>query len=275
MTPRSIRRAQERKAAKAARRAANQAALPGCPEPLAAEPRALASGRLTAATSEARLAANRANALLSTGPVSEAGKSVSCLNAVKTGLTGRTVLLHSDDAEAYRRHVAAYQNEYRPVALRECELVQSLADTQWRLNRIPALEMAIYAQGHIEFAADFEEHPAGLRPAMIELQTHTKYEKQLRNLHIQEARLVRRYQKEMAELRGLQDERLASNLELPAAEDIHQSGQPSRPAAHAAQAAFDATPASRDLQAQSDLSPFTGAMTANQLTIECPNTAWR
>ncbi len=209
MTPRSIRRAQERKAAKAARRAANESVLPCCPEPLAAEPRALASGRLIAATSEARLTANRANALLSTGPVSEAGKSVSCLNAVKTGLTGRTVLLHSDDAEAYRRHVAAYENEYRPVALRECELVQSLADTQWRLNRIPALEMAIYAQGHIEFAADFEEHPAGLRPAMIELQTHTKYEKQLRNLHIQEARLVRRYQKEMTELREIQKARQA------------------------------------------------------------------
>ncbi|MBV8071686.1 MAG: hypothetical protein JO270_17380 [Acidobacteriaceae bacterium] len=160
--------------------------------------------------SEARIAANRANCLLSTGPTSDIGKAASCLNAVKTALTGRTVLLRSDDAEAYRLHIAAYENEYRPVGLRECELLQSLADTQWRLNRIPGLEMAIYAQGQIEFEAMFEEHPPALRNSMIELQTHITYEKQLRNLQIQESRLLRRYQKEMAELRQLQKERQSS-----------------------------------------------------------------
>jgi len=131
------------------------------------------------------------------------------LNAIKTGLTGRTVLLPADDAEAYRRHIASYENEYKPAGLRECELVQSLADTQWRLNRIPALEMAIYAQGRVEFEGDFEEHCVHLRAGMIELQTHFKYEKQLKNLQIREARLLRRYQKEMAELRQLQRDRLA------------------------------------------------------------------
>jgi len=42
--------------------------------------------------SEARLAANQANAQLSTGPTSVTGKAASSLNALKTGLTGRTVL---------------------------------------------------------------------------------------------------------------------------------------------------------------------------------------
>src|ERR1700760_3772005 len=94
---------------------------------------------------EAKLAANRANAQLSSGPRSAAGKAVSSMNAkdeaaplsapkiqgIVTGLTGRTVLLPSDDAEAYRNHLAAYENEFKPVGLRECELVQSLADIQW------------------------------------------------------------------------------------------------------------------------------------------------
>lgn len=48
-----------------------------------------------------RLAANRANARLSTGPTSPAGKTKSSLNAVKTGLTGRTVLLPAENAAAY------------------------------------------------------------------------------------------------------------------------------------------------------------------------------
>jgi hypothetical protein len=130
------------------------------------------------------------------------------LNAVKTGLTGVTVLLSTDDAAEYQRHIAAYEKEFQPVGLEESELVQSLADISWRLRRIPALEMAIYAQGRIEFADQFEDQadPA-VRRSLIELHTHLVYEKQLRNLQLQEARLVRRREKETAELRRLQAER--------------------------------------------------------------------
>jgi hypothetical protein len=63
-------------------------------------------------SSEAQLAANRQNSQLSTGPKTEAGKAKSSLNAVKTGLTGRTVLLPSDDAAAYEAHVARFFAEY-------------------------------------------------------------------------------------------------------------------------------------------------------------------
>lgn len=45
-----------------------------------------------------RLAANRANAPLSTGPATAEGKAKSALNALKTGLTGKTVLLPNEDA---------------------------------------------------------------------------------------------------------------------------------------------------------------------------------
>lgn len=192
MTPRAIRRAQERKQAKLARK-----------EQL----------------SEARLAANQANAEMSTGPTSDAGKAKSSLNAVKTGLTGRTVLLSTDDAAVYERHIQAYQAEFQPVGLRETALVQSLADTDWRLERIPALEMAIYARGRHEFAEKFAHEDAAVRPGLIELETFLTYEKQLRNLQIQEGRLRRQREKDAAELRQLQTER-ASELRASA------SGQP-------------------------------------------------
>jgi hypothetical protein len=155
------------------------------------------------AEKEARLEANRANSQCSTGPRTPQGKAISSLNAVKTGLTGRTVVLPSDDAAAYQQHVAAYEKEYKPVGLRECELVQSLADTRWRLNRIPKLEAAIYAQGEAEY-----DDPTG-----TELQTYLKYEKQLKNLHLQEARLNRRFDKDLAELRQLQKQRQAEVAE--------------------------------------------------------------
>jgi hypothetical protein len=129
------------------------------------------------------------------------------MHAVKTGLTGCTVLLPSDDAEAYRQHLAAYENEYKPVGLRECELVQSLADIQWRLQRIPGLEMAIYARGRDEFAEQFEDFDPAARSARIDLETFMNYQKPLRNLQLQEGRLQRQREKDMAELRELQQER--------------------------------------------------------------------
>ena len=50
------------------------------------------------------------------------------------------------------------------------------------------------------------QHPA-TGAGLIELGTFLKYEKQLKNLQLQESRLQRRYEKEMAELRSLQKER--------------------------------------------------------------------
>jgi hypothetical protein len=154
-----------------------------------------------------KLAANRANAQLSSGPTSSEGKAKASLNAVKTALTGRTVLLSSDDAAEYEHHILAYQDELKPLGQRESDLVQSIADSAWRLTRIPGLEMAIYARGHIQFAESFHDHEPSLHPAMIELETFLTYEKQLRNLQLQEARLHRRREKDTVELRQLQEER--------------------------------------------------------------------
>ncbi len=206
MTPRSIRRAAERKAEKLARKAEkndverpSEAAMPGF------QPASLSSSSI----SPAQLRANRANAQLSSGPATLDGKTTSSLNAVKTALTGRTVLLHSDDAAEYQRHLAAYEKELSPVGQRESDLVQSIADTVWRLGRIPGLELAIYAQGRVQFADEFKDHDAALRPGLIELKTFMTYEKQLRNLHLQESHLSRRREKEIAEIRELQQARSA------------------------------------------------------------------
>ena len=125
---------------------------------------------------------------------------------MKTGLTGRTVLLPSDDVAEYERHLAAYAEEFAPVGLLETNLVQSIADTDWRLRRIPALESALFAKGRIEFADLFNEQDLAARPHLIDAHTFIAHEKQIRNLQLQEARLTRRREKEIAELRRLQNE---------------------------------------------------------------------
>jgi len=150
-------------------------------------------------SSSAQIAANQRNAHLSTGPASETGKAKSSLNAVKTGLTGRTVLLPSDDAAVYEAHFAEF--------LKRQNLVQSLADTEWRLLRIPALEMGIYAVGRIEFAELFANEDEGVRKHLIEAKIFLAYQRQLNNLSIQEGRLRRQREKDTAALRQLQENR--------------------------------------------------------------------
>jgi hypothetical protein len=158
--------------------------------------------------SSAQRAANRANAQLSTGPTSEAGKAKSSKNALKTALTGRTVLLPEDDAERYEQHLLEYRKAYQPVGERECELVQSLADTTWRLDRIPGLEEALYAIACNELAAEVaDELDPRARFTMLRTRTYLAYERQFRNLNIQEMRLQRLREKLIAEIKQLQTDR--------------------------------------------------------------------
>ncbi|HXR78272.1 MAG TPA: hypothetical protein VN737_19995 [Bryobacteraceae bacterium] len=155
----------------------------------------------------AQLAANLANAQASTGPKSEEGKNRSSLNALKTGLTGRTVLMPGEEAQAYQDHVCRFIDEFAPANAREEEIVQSLADTRWRLLRIPALESNIYALGQLEFGEKFSIEAGPVAAGLIQAHTFLTYQKQFNNLAIQEMRLCRRFEKEMAELKQIQAER--------------------------------------------------------------------
>ncbi|MBV9679807.1 MAG: hypothetical protein JO185_25965 [Acidobacteriaceae bacterium] len=158
--------------------------------------------------SERRLAANRANAQLSTGPVTAEGKAKSSLNAVKTGLTGRTILLPSEDVAAYQEHIARYQQEFQPADERERTLVQNLADTQWRLNRIPGLETGLFALGRLRYADLFaEEQNPQVREALLDAHILMTDAKHFKNLYLQESRLRRQYREDTQELQDRQARR--------------------------------------------------------------------
>jgi hypothetical protein len=87
-----------------------------------------------------RAAINRANSQHSTGPRTSAGKLRASRNALTHGLTGRAVLLPSEDPAAHQRHTQDFFDEYQPQGPTEKQLVQELIDTSWRINRVPALE---------------------------------------------------------------------------------------------------------------------------------------
>lgn len=170
--------------------------------------------------SSQQLAANRANAQLSSGPTSSEGKAKVSHNALKTGLTGRTILLPSDDVAAYQAQVAQIFEQFAPASDEEKRLTQSLADTLWRLERIPSLEAGIYAIGRRELAAQFsDEEDEAVRKAMIEAQIFLSYRRDLNNLSVQEARLRRQYEKDEVELKRLLAEREKAAKDRRTAED--------------------------------------------------------
>src|SRR6185312_4104995 len=106
-----------------------------------------------------------------------------------------------------RRMSPEFIQRFQPAADDERNVVQSLADTEWRLLRIPSLEMGIYALGRLEFAELFPTEADDVRRHLIEAKVFLAYQRQLNNLSIQESRLRRQREKDTAALRELQEVR--------------------------------------------------------------------
>gem|GEM_PF-1064334 len=180
----------------------------------------LEANRANASDEAAILSEPKTQRVVSTGPTSSEGRTKVSHNALKTGLTGRTVLLPSDDVAAYQAHVERIFKQFSPVEDEEKRLTHSLADTLWRLERIPSLEAGIYAIGRRELAAQFaDEADESVRKSMIEAQIFLTYRRDLNNLSIQESRLRRQYEKDEAELKRLVAERLKAEKDREATEN--------------------------------------------------------
>ena len=95
-------------------------------------------------TSFRQIEANRRNARLSTGPVTEEGKRKSRQNALRRGLTAETVIDALEDAEDYAAFEMAVAADYDAQSAVERELVLRLASLLWRLRRATAIETGLF-----------------------------------------------------------------------------------------------------------------------------------
>ena len=120
--------------------------------------------------------ANRANAQLSTGPVTAEGKAASSMNATKHGLTSMKPYLPAEE-QSYLDFADAKMRSYNPQSPTEHELVATIIDVEWRLKRIPALEARLY--GSLE--SDAEADPLKTVRA---LDTLSRHEARLRKLQM-------------------------------------------------------------------------------------------
>jgi hypothetical protein len=151
-------------------------------------------------TSPAQASANRANAQLSTGPVTEAGKQTVSQNSLKHGLTGSVHAALPGEQDAFEQHCDGYRKVYAPVGVPEQELVRNIAENYWHLKRAHAMETALFIQIEMEQADD-------LTPSSAHAQAWIDPVKGLQRIALYAGRIQRAIEKNTAELKAMQAQR--------------------------------------------------------------------
>ena len=152
-------------------------------------------------------AANRLNAEKSQGPISPEGRARSSINALRHGLTARVVVLPSEDMAAYHafsKEIVDSLDAQTPV---ERQFAQTVADNQWRINRIRSIEDGMLGMGHYEEAGDFDASHPEIHFAFTAAKAFRADSKASVNLSIYEQRLHRSMKEALGQLKALQTER--------------------------------------------------------------------
>ena len=152
-------------------------------------------------------AANRLNAEKSHGPTSPEGRARSSMNALRHGLTARVVVLPSEDMDAYQVFSKEIVDSLDPQTPVERQFAQTIADNQWRINRIRSIEDGMLGMDHFESAGDFDADNSEIHSAMTAARAFRADSKAFVNLSIYEQRLHRSMKDALRQLKELQAER--------------------------------------------------------------------
>ena len=185
LTPREQRRLEQKVARKAQKKVARTLNLP----------RADSSARLAQPLSEAKLAANRANAQLSTGAVTAEGKAIVSQNPTKHGLTGTFKVLASESQSEFDQLLAGFLRSEAPVGDDEIEMVHQMAEALWLSRRCVHLQNDCFAA--LDSGAPEEQRAAHkslalyMRYQTTHDRTFSRYSTELRKRRNERARTER------------------------------------------------------------------------------------
>jgi hypothetical protein len=157
--------------------------------------------------SPAQYTANRLNALKSTGPTTPKGKVRSSLNALRHGLTARVVILPSEDMAAYNAFSKEIVDSLDARTPLERQFAQTVADNQWRINRIRSIEDGMLADAHFDGASDFDAEHADIHSTLTNSRAFRARSREFANLSMYELRLNRALLEALRQLKELQAER--------------------------------------------------------------------
>jgi len=160
--------------------------------------------------SEEQNNASRENGAKSQGPVTPEGKERVSQNARKHGLTSPLNLVAEEDEPAYDHLLAAIFQYYNPKGPVESQVIQAVADFEWKLNKANVYEAGIMANGRREnehMLWEENDPKPEFRFVIIEGVVQQTYTKALTNLSMQVSRAQRDMLKRIAQFEKMRAER--------------------------------------------------------------------
>ena len=108
-----------------------------------------------------QIEANRRNAQKSTGPTSVTGKAASSMNALKTGIYAKSLVLPSEKLADLEQLIDEYYQSHNPTTPEARSLVDDLIYGEWLKRRLRAAETQIWAYDHQENYRPDPKYPLG------------------------------------------------------------------------------------------------------------------
>jgi hypothetical protein len=166
----------------------------------------------TKATSTKQTEANRENAKHSTGPRTENAKQRTRLNGLRHGLTSHQTVMPWEDRKEHDKFVGVIIESWAPAEPREAELATTIAEDQWRIARIRAIETNVFSIGARTEQLPFQAHPSITAP-LVQAQTYLHNAKELNLLSIYDQRIARKIKLNSEMLEKLQSARKAAEAQ--------------------------------------------------------------
>jgi hypothetical protein len=167
------------------------------------------------------------------GPRTDEGKARSSMNSLRHGLTGKTVILPTEDPDQFEELIADYIRDFKPGTAVETDLVHELVVCRWRLQRLWNIESCLFEITMIrksqEVDSQIDKCPNSLRTALA-FMTMADDSKAVSLLLRYETRLTRRYDQVLKEIKALQNQRTAEAKEAASKNCQTNSPKPARPA---------------------------------------------
>ena len=112
-------------------------------------------------STQRQIEANRRNAQKSTGPTSVTGKAASSMNALKSGIHAKSLILPSEKLADLEQLIDEYYASHNPATPEARSLVDDLIYGEWLKRRLRAAETQIWAYDHQENYRPDKKNPLG------------------------------------------------------------------------------------------------------------------
>ena len=108
-----------------------------------------------------QIEANRRNSQKSTGPTSVTGKATSSMNALKTGIHAKSLVLPTENLADLQQLIDEFYQSHRPASPEARVLLDDLIRCEWTLRRLAVAETQLFEYAHQEAFREEDDFPLG------------------------------------------------------------------------------------------------------------------